>query len=579
MFNLALAYEKGEGTLKDADRYFTWTRKAAEAGHAPAMTNLALAYETGEGTAPDAGNFFTWIHKAAEAGDPEAMMNLALAYDEGKGTRQNADKFLQWTRRAAEAGESRAMFNLGMAYWSGTGMDVDDARYFEWTRKAAGGGDTRAKFNLALAYEVGKGVEADSAKYLQWLLSAAADGEPMAMFNAALCYEDGIGTARDADQHFAWMRRAAEAGYVDAMYRTAMAYQKGRGTRIDEEEFEAWMMRAAEAGHRDALIAGKLAQLKAQSILDSAQRGALASAFNNLAAAVRGIKNDHMVESAPAGVAYCFPWDMLEPILPCAGEAAMANHVRLYNVAYRTDAWEGRRLTELDDDDALLLGSFLNNGSSGPGASPEADYAIYLASFSLGAAAPPPTLTSADEDDPLRVVTPLSAFDQRRAGSRPMDPVRRPILPGPLPDPGRADGTLYRVKYEDAEARETLQRLREPLAAIGVVSDKVAEPEGIYELVRIIVSEVLHLYQYQERRQEQEARLLANLPISSTRIQMDSDNPGRLYVPSPDLLFTVNGARILVPPNSRDAAAAMINLKHRLARHGLLATTTVCLGG
>ena len=127
---------------------------------------------------------------------------------------------------------------------------------------------------------------------------------------------------------------------------------------------------------------------------------------------------------------------------------------------------------------------------------------------------------------------PCRPSNQRRAGARPLDPVRRPILPGPSADRSRADGTLYRVKYEDAEVREALLRLRDPLAAIGVVSDKVAEPESIYGLVRILVSELLHLYQYQERRQEQEARLLVNLPVCSPLIQMDDNDPGRLtYVP------------------------------------------------
>ena len=116
------------------------------------------------------------------------------------------------------------------------------------------------------------------------------------------------------------------------------------------------------------------------------------------------------------------------------------------------------------------------------------------------------------------------------------------------------------------------------MSFLAIVSDNVAEPEGIYELVRILVSEVLHLYQYQERRQDQEARMLASLPVSSPGIRMDESNPGRLYVPSPDLLFTGSGARILVPPTCRDAAAAMINLKHRLARHGLLDTITIGLG-
>lgn len=256
----------------------------------------------------------------------------------------------------------------------------------------------------------------------------------------------------------------------------------------------------------------------------------------------------------------------------------MASHVRLYNVAYGTDAWEGRRLPELDDDDALLLRSFLNDAPSAKDGGPETDYSVYRASFTLATDGTPPGRAGADGEDGFRIVVPLTAFYQRRASSRPLGAVCQPNLPGPLLDGNRADGTLYRVKYEDDEARETLLRLRDPLAAIGVVSDKVTEPDGIYELVRILVAEVLHLYQYQERRSEHEARVLTNLPISSPLIDIDDDDPGRLFVRSPDLLFRGNGARILVPPTCRDAAATMLNLKHRLARHGLLATTTVGLG-
>jgi hypothetical protein len=43
-------------------------------------------------------------------------------------------------------------------------------------------------------------------------------------------------------------------------------------------------------------------------------------------------------------------------------------------------------------------------------------------------------------------------------------------------------------------------------------------------------------------------------------------------------LFTASGTRILLPSTCRDAAVAMLNLKYRLARHGLLATTTVGVG-
>jgi hypothetical protein len=342
------------------------------------------------------------------------------------------------------------------------------------------------------------------------------------------------------------------------MFLTALAYHRGRGTKVDEEGFEAWVARAADAGHRQALIAGRLAHLKSRGVIDSAQRGAL--------------------ESAPDGVVHYTPWSALTAMLPCGEDAApVANHVRLYNVAYCTDAWEGRRLTELDDDDALLLGSFLGATTGVSDGGPETDYAVYLASFNLGAASAP-MRAGADGEDAFSIVAPLSAFDQRRASSRPLNPVRRPILPGPSVDPGRTDSTLYRVKYEDDEVRETLSRLRDPLAAIGVVSDKAAEPEGIYELVAILVREVLHLYQYQERSHDREARLLVNLPVSSPLVHMDDSQPGRLFLRSRDLLFTASGTRILVPPNCRDATAVMLNLKHRLTRHGLLGTTTLGRG-
>jgi hypothetical protein len=59
---------------------------------------------------------------------------------------------------------------------------------------------------------------------------------------------------------------------------------------------------------------------------------------------------------------------------------------------------------------------------------------------------------------------------------------------------------------------------------------------------------------------------------------MDGDQPGRLFVRSPDLLFATNGTRILVPANCRDATAVMLNLKHRLTCHGLLGTTNLGRG-
>jgi hypothetical protein len=463
------------------------------------------------------------------------------------------------------------MFNLALAYWSGSGIASDSAQYYEWTRKAAATGNTRAMFNLALAYEDGQGGDADSGKYLHWLQQAAEGGEPAAMYNVALCFDEGVATEVDPRRSFSWMRRAAEAGYVDAMFLAALALQAGRGTERDTEEFDFWIAKAAEAGHREALVTRGLADLESRQLLSDSRRAALAVSFRELVKVVRAVRNSHIVDSAPQGVCHYTTWEALESMLPADGSnTALRTQVRLYNVALSDEIWEGRRLVELEDPNALLLAAFVVEPTEerrGP------RHDTYLASFSLDTTGVPPASTFPADCRVYRIITPFGAFDQRRSRSKPHARIRSPLLPGERTGTGSAPdrATLLRVKYSDEEAGDALAALAKPLATITSACEELDDDARrvTAALVRTVVGEIQHLYHYEERSHEQEARLVTSLPIASSRLCLDESTPGRLYAESAGIFFTSNGSEIVVPGTDSEATAALLNLEHRLSRHGL----------
>ncbi|MDX1432999.1 MAG: hypothetical protein R3286_11170, partial [Gammaproteobacteria bacterium] len=390
-----------------------------------------------------------------------------------------------------------------------------------------------------------------------------------------------------AARHFFWMKRAAEAGYVDAMFLTALAYQNARGTQRDDEESATWIARAADAGHREALIARTLRRMESRAELAAGRRDALFRALRELNLAARALRNAHVVESADGGIAHFVTWRELERMLPSATPDADGVHgeIRLYNAAYSDDPWEGRRLLELDDSGARLLASFLDEPRDfdvDPSAYPELDHTVYLARLGLDPDSPLPLHAYAGDEPVFRLVTPLAAFDQQREGRKPYARIRRPLLPGQEPpsQSGVVTATLYQVKYEDDEVVDALAALAKPLGAVRSAADDLgAEMHALRALVRVILGEVLYLFQHPQRSRDREARLLASLPISSSLLGVDDRSPGRLYVDSPPLLFTTGGSRLVVPHDARDAAPAALNLKHRLARRGLLANTSVVIGG
>jgi TPR repeat protein len=63
---------------KDDENAYAWYRKAAEAGHAGAMTSLGNFCEKGRGTARDELAAAIWYWKGVDGGNAVAGMHLRL---------------------------------------------------------------------------------------------------------------------------------------------------------------------------------------------------------------------------------------------------------------------------------------------------------------------------------------------------------------------------------------------------------------------------------------------------------------------------------------------------------------------
>lgn len=80
LFALAEMCAAGEGVKLDEGASFTFCRRAAEQGYAPAMARLGMMYAKGIGAEKDFKEAGKWVLQAAEAGEEEGILGAALLF-------------------------------------------------------------------------------------------------------------------------------------------------------------------------------------------------------------------------------------------------------------------------------------------------------------------------------------------------------------------------------------------------------------------------------------------------------------------------------------------------------------------
>jgi TPR repeat protein len=103
-YDLAVAYERGNGVGQSYAKEVEWLKRASERGMVEAEFKLANCYRTGKGTAVDLVTAFAWYRRAAEAGDAEAQDSLGAAHLRGDGVERSVSEAVRWYERALATG-------------------------------------------------------------------------------------------------------------------------------------------------------------------------------------------------------------------------------------------------------------------------------------------------------------------------------------------------------------------------------------------------------------------------------------------------------------------------------------------
>lgn len=247
---LALFYEKGLHTTKDAKKAFSLYQEAAEQGYARAQFTLAFYCFEGIGIAKDMKQAFAWYRKAAEQGYAPAQFSLGACYDEGIGTAKDVKLAFTWYEKAAGQGFALAQFDLGRCYLTGSGVARDSNQAFFWFSKAAEQGEANAQSALGFLYEKGAGVAKDMKQAFIWYSKAAEQGIAPVQYRLGVCYINGDGVAKDQAQAIVWFKKAAEQGNEDAQKALARLHETPKTsnrlsyTKSEDKQFNEYLLAA-----------------------------------------------------------------------------------------------------------------------------------------------------------------------------------------------------------------------------------------------------------------------------------------------------------------------------------------------
>jgi TPR repeat protein len=243
-FELALAYEWGDGVPKDKAIAVSWLEKAAAQGNEMAQNNLGLAYESGDGVKKDAARAVMLFQAAAEQDLPEAAFNLATMYDRGAGIQQDYAAARKWYQLAAERRDADAEYRLAVLLEEGLGGDKNPALASRWFKRAAHDGSVHAQIKLGLRKP---DLAPDPAKQMQ--------------FEIASALLSGKGGAADAARAHKIMQELAGSGYVPAYYMLGRMYSTGLGVGKDEAKGMAYYEQAIQGDPEDDSALNSLAWL------------------------------------------------------------------------------------------------------------------------------------------------------------------------------------------------------------------------------------------------------------------------------------------------------------------------------
>ena len=203
-------------------RFATLVKKASE-GDARAQYDLAYAYEYGEGVEENEEEALKWYTALSDQGYREGYRGVAGILIRKGHKAKNRAALLEAKSRITDGSVGADLYNQALEAEDGELYQ----RAIELYKESGKAECAAAYYKLAMYHGAGLCVEYDFIQEMSCLITAAEAGLPAAMFRLAICYEQGDnGETVDIDKAIYWYTRAIESGEPNAKGRLKRAEKK-----------------------------------------------------------------------------------------------------------------------------------------------------------------------------------------------------------------------------------------------------------------------------------------------------------------------------------------------------------------
>ena len=245
-------YATGDGVAANLQTAITYLQIAAQANYAPAQEELGNLYLQGEGVAQHPGQALYWYITAAENGSSSAKARVDSFSTQEPDLYAKVTRFMQALQEANKP-EASAQYEVAQAYRKGEAVLPSEETAHEWLQKAwetSNGLLPQVAVELAQQYAQGLGVDKDEQQAANFWAQAAQLKDPQAQYQmGSLAYAEEPARLEDA---FAWFSNAAMQGYAPAQYMTGFMLMQGQGTQASVPLAIRFFEQAAEQGDTSA---------------------------------------------------------------------------------------------------------------------------------------------------------------------------------------------------------------------------------------------------------------------------------------------------------------------------------------
>lgn len=244
LYHLGIAYKED----KQYDKAIECFKKCESKNYSKAYFELALAYNLGQGVAKDSKKALEYYSKITEEEVNGVIYNnLGVMYKNGEVVKKDLNKAFEYFKKAKEFKVNKAYRNLANCYFEGTGVEADYKKGLEILEEGLKDNISSAYLGYGNIYEKGLyGIKVDAKKAFDLYTKAMELNDPEGYYNLAWCYKNGIGCIKNEYNFFKYLQYAENKGYININYGYGCAYYLGIGVTPDPKKAAMYFKKSLE---------------------------------------------------------------------------------------------------------------------------------------------------------------------------------------------------------------------------------------------------------------------------------------------------------------------------------------------